>query len=413
MCGPPGPKGLLEKMVIGKHALKNAMIPLVTVAGMQFGFLIGGTVIIETVFAWPGVGRLVVQAIFTRDYPLVQAAVLVLSVLFVLINLMTDLIYLYLDPQISFLEAEMNGSTERFRHLRASLRLWGETFQALGRSPGAVIGGILFSPSSPPASFSRSVYPRDPLAQDLMMRTHPAFLAGRRQPRLSPGHGQSGTRYPGADPLRQPGEPAGRVFLGAGGLRLRDRPGTDFRLLRRAGSTMSSCGWPMCSWPIPFMLLTISVIAVLGNSIFNLILVLGLSDWVTYARTIRGSVLSIKKKEFVLASRSVGTPHRVILMRQIFPNVLSPILVLATVRVANIIIWESGLSFLGMGVPPPMPTWGRMLAEGRVYIADAWWLVTLPGLAIMLTILSINLLGDGLRDALDPANLRNDGFPRY
>lgn len=99
-------KGLLEKLVIGKHALKNAMIPLVTVAGMQFGFLIGGTVIIETVFAWPGVGRLVVQAIFTRDYPLVQAAVLVLSVLFVLINLITDLIYLYLDPQISLLETK-------------------------------------------------------------------------------------------------------------------------------------------------------------------------------------------------------------------------------------------------------------------------------------------------------------------
>lgn len=99
-------KGLRENLVIGKHALKNALIPLVTVAGMQFGFLIGGTVIIETVFAWPGVGRLVVQAIFTRDYPLVQAAVLVLSVLFVLINLVTDLIYLYLDPQISFLEAQ-------------------------------------------------------------------------------------------------------------------------------------------------------------------------------------------------------------------------------------------------------------------------------------------------------------------
>jgi ABC-type dipeptide/oligopeptide/nickel transport system permease subunit len=156
----------------------------------------------------------------------------------------------------------------------------------------------------------------------------------------------------------------------------------------------------------PFMLLTISVIAVLGNSIFNLILVLGLSDWVTYARTIRGSVLSLKEKEFVEASRAIGTSHRVILFRHILPNVLSPMLVLGTLRVANIIIWESGLSFLGMGVPPPMPTWGRMLAEGRLYITDAWWLVTLPGLAIMVTILSINLLGDGLRDALDP-RLRN------
>ena len=97
-------KGLRERVVIGKHALKNALIPLVTVAGMQFGFLIGGTVIIETVFAWPGVGRLVVQAIFSRDYPLVQAAVLVLAVIFVLVNLAVDLLYLYLDPRISYLE---------------------------------------------------------------------------------------------------------------------------------------------------------------------------------------------------------------------------------------------------------------------------------------------------------------------
>lgn len=156
----------------------------------------------------------------------------------------------------------------------------------------------------------------------------------------------------------------------------------------------------------PFMLLTISVIAVLGSSIFNLILVLGLSDWVTYARTIRGSVLSLKKKEFVEASLAIGTRHGLIIVRHILPNVISPLLILGTLRVANIIIWESGLSFLGMGVPPPMPTWGRMLAEGRIYIADAWWLVTLPGLAIMVTILSINLLGDGLRDALDP-RLRN------
>ena len=152
----------------------------------------------------------------------------------------------------------------------------------------------------------------------------------------------------------------------------------------------------------PFMLLTISVIAVLGPSIVNLILVLGMSDWVTYARTIRGSVLSIKRKEFVEASRAIGTSHPVIIWRHVLPNVISPLIILGTLRVANIIIWESGLSYLGMGAPPPMATWGRMLAEGRVYITDAWWLVTMPGLAIMLTILSINLLGDGLRDALDP-----------
>jgi ABC-type dipeptide/oligopeptide/nickel transport system permease component len=97
-------KGLRERIVIGKHALKNALIPIVTVAGMQFGFLLGGTVIIETVFAWPGVGRLVVQAIFNRDYPLVQAIVLVLAVIFVAINFLVDMLYMYLDPQISYFE---------------------------------------------------------------------------------------------------------------------------------------------------------------------------------------------------------------------------------------------------------------------------------------------------------------------
>lgn len=152
----------------------------------------------------------------------------------------------------------------------------------------------------------------------------------------------------------------------------------------------------------PFMLLTISVIAILGPSLWVLILVLALSDWVTYARTVRGSVLSVKSREYVTAARSIGTADAVILRAHILPNIMSPILVLGTVRAANYIIWESGLSFLGMGVPPPTPTWGIMLSEGRDYILDAWWLATLPGLAIMATILSVNLVGDGLRDVLDP-----------
>jgi peptide/nickel transport system permease protein len=294
---------------------------------------------------------------------------------------------------------------ERFHHLRASWRLWAETFQALGRSPGALAGGLLLAAILSASLIFPVFYPRDPLEQDLLARLTPPFWQ------------EGGSlAYPlGTDNL-------GRDVL------VRILHGSRVSLLVGFSAVLVACGAGIVLGLIsgyyggrvdhvimrladvfmayPFMLLTISVIAVLGNSIFNLILVLGLSDWVTYARTIRGSVLSIKKKEFVMAARSVGTAHRVILLRHVFPNVLSPILVLGTVRVANIIIWESGLSFLGMGVPPPMPTWGRMLAEGRVYIADAWWLVTLPGLAIMLTILSINLLGDGLRDALDP-RLRN------
>jgi ABC-type dipeptide/oligopeptide/nickel transport system permease subunit len=299
----------------------------------------------------------------------------------------------------------MTAHPERFRNLRAVLRLWGETLRALGRSPGAVMGGSLFGLILATSLFFPWVYPQDPLSQDLLARLSPPFWQ----------EGGSLAHPLGTDNL-------GRDVL------VRILYGSRISLMVGFASVLVACGAGILLGLVsgyyggradsvimrvadvfmayPFMLLTISVIAVLGNSIVNLILVLGLSDWVTYARTIRGSVLSIKEKEFVLAARSVGTRHATILMRHIFPNVLSPILVLGTVRVANIIIWESGLSFLGMGVPPPMPTWGRMLAEGRVYIMDSWWLVTLPGLAIMLTILSINLLGDGLRDALDP-RLRN------
>ena len=298
------------------------------------------------------------------------------------------------DTQSSLLEA-----------VAPRLRFMAETLREVARRPSALIGGAMIAMVLLVSLSFPLFYSVDPLEQDLMARfTPPVWQDG-------------GTwTYPlGADNLGRDvlvrllygsrvsllvgfaavlvAELAGillGLFSGYYGGKL------DSLIMRVADIFMA----------YPFMLLTISVIAVLGSSIFNLILVLGLSDWVTYARTIRGSVLSLKKKEFVEASRAIGTPHRVILFRHILPNVLSPMLVLGTLRVANIIIWESGLSFLGMGVPPPMPTWGRMLAEGRLYIIDAWWLVTLPGLAIMVTILSINLLGDGLRDALDP-RLRN------
>lgn len=299
----------------------------------------------------------------------------------------------------------MSAQPDRFRNLRATLRLWRETLQALGRSPGAVVGGALFALIIATSLFFPLIYGRDPLDQDLLARLTPPFW----QEGGSLAH-LLGTDNLGRDVLvRILYGSRVSLMVGFAAVLVASVMGVILGLISgyyggRTDSVIMRVADVFMAYP--FMLLTISFIAVLGNSIFNLILVLGISDWVTYARTIRGSVLSIKEKEFVTAARSVGTRHRTILFRHIFPNVLSPILVLGTVRVANIIIWESGLSFLGMGVPPPMPTWGRMLAEGRVYIADSWWLVTLPGLAIMLTILSINLLGDGLRDALDP-RLRN------
>ena len=152
----------------------------------------------------------------------------------------------------------------------------------------------------------------------------------------------------------------------------------------------------------PLILLAIAVIAVLGTSTLNLIVVFGITNWVVYAKVSRGAVLSLKEKEFVEAARSIGAGDLRIMLLHIFPNIFPSIVVITTLSLAGIIISESSLSFLGFGVPPPHPTWGGMLSEGRQYIYDGWWVATFPGLAISLTVLGVNLFGDGLRDVFDP-----------
>lgn len=153
---------------------------------------------------------------------------------------------------------------------------------------------------------------------------------------------------------------------------------------------------------IPLMLLALIVLAALGPSLQNLVVILALTSWVRYARIVRGQALSLREREFVLAARSLGAPMRRILLRNVLPNLIGPILVVGTLELARVVLLEASLSFLGMGVQPPTPSWGRMLAEGRTYIATAWWIATFPGLAILLTVLGINFLGDWLQDHLDP-----------
>lgn len=159
---------------------------------------------------------------------------------------------------------------------------------------------------------------------------------------------------------------------------------------------------------IPSLLLTMMVIGVVGPGLPTLILVLGVTRWVDYCRVVRGETLSIREREFVQAARALGQRPFRILLKHILPNVSASIIVLATLNVANVILAESGLSFLGLGVPPSVATWGRMLAEGRQYMASAWWLATFPGICISLTVLGIIFLGDWLRDVLDP-RLRRSG----
>lgn len=152
----------------------------------------------------------------------------------------------------------------------------------------------------------------------------------------------------------------------------------------------------------PYLLLAIAVMALLKPSLTNLVILLALPGWMVFARSVRAVVLSLKQREFVEAVRALGGSDWRIIVYHLAPNVLTPVIVIGSFQFAQIIIAEASLSFLGVGVQPPMPSWGSMLNQGREYLSTAWWLGVFPGLAIMIGVLGTNMFGDGLRDALDP-----------
>lgn len=153
---------------------------------------------------------------------------------------------------------------------------------------------------------------------------------------------------------------------------------------------------------LPFILLAITFVAIVGGSLTTTIVLLIVSQWVQYARLVRGSTLTLREREFILSARAIGVADRNIILRHILPNLLGPVIVLMTLNVANNILLEASLTFLGLGVDPTIPSWGGMLAEGRTYLQTAWWITVVPGMAILLTVLALNLMGDWLRDLLDP-----------
>ena len=156
------------------------------------------------------------------------------------------------------------------------------------------------------------------------------------------------------------------------------------------------------SWAFPTVLMAIFLVAVLGHGLTNLMIAVGVVYWGAFARVVRGQVLSMREWEFVLAARAAGANDIHILLQHILPNIISPVIVMGTLLMGDAILIESTLSFLGLGAQPPTPSWGSILSSGRAYLSIAPWVTTFPGIAIMLTVLGFNLLGDGLRDALDP-----------
>jgi peptide/nickel transport system permease protein len=245
------------------------------------------------------------------------------------------------------------------------------------------------------------IEPHDPLAQDVARRLKPPGYADPRA-----GTFWLGTDGLGRDILARIIEGA-RVSLqvGVGGAAISAIVGTTLGLIAGyAGGWRDSIIMRVVDvfQAIPFTVLAIAVAVTLGPSLHNVIIVLGISSWVNYARVVRSETLAQRTSEFVLAARLMGADHLRILIGHVLPQVTASIIVLTSLLVASMILFEASLSFLGLGVQPPTSSWGNMVLDGVEPIRVAWWVSFFPGLAILLTVMGINLVGDWLRDLLDP-----------
>ena len=255
------------------------------------------------------------------------------------------------------------------------------------------------------ALFAPLIAPHDPIKQSLMTRNRPpAWIAGGSATHLL------GTDNLGYDIFSRILYGA-RISLGIGlvGAAIGTVLGTALGLL--AGFFRGPLDWLImlavdAQLATPFIVIAIAAIAAFGKGLPILVALAGISGWMLFARACRSSVLSLREREFVAAARALGATDLRVALRHVLPNLWSIILVIVTIDLRRIILFEATLSFLGLGVQPPQPSWGSMIDKGREYLGTAWWISLFPGLALVLTILSVSIIGDWLRDALDPT-LRN------
>ena len=475
-------KGVPEKMVIRKHALGNAWIPIVTTIGTTLSVSLAGSAVVESVFAWPGIGRMTVEAVNARDVPTVTGAVIMTTIIYVLIQLLVDLSYAFVDPRIkaqyisaakrkkrifvvapdkqpvalaeptaaediqpipvevvavepvrvsepvaaavsvqqepAVLQesavtepAEERRSFETRKDFDYSAKTvdqgelltkkyrkrsqFGEIFHHLTRNKGAMAGLIILAAlilvliSTLFISFDRVIQPNmmarfTPPGREFLFGSdslgRDAFIRVIYGTRYSLGIGFSAALISAIFGIAL-GAIAG--FFG----KMADE------IIMRFSDILAS---------IPGILLGMVIVTVLGQSLPNLVVAVAVPGIPVYIRISRASILTVRGQEFVEAARAIGLSNFRILFTQVLPNGLAPIIVTFTTSLGITIIVAASLSFLGFGVPVPYPEWGALISSGREFIRVAPWLTTYPGLFIMVTVLAFNLLGDGLRDALDP-----------
>ena len=456
-------KGVPERLVVNKHALKPAMIPILNVAMMQLTGAIAGATLTETVFSWPGVGRLVVDAVKGRDIPMVCGCLILKCTLIGVIELVTDLLFVAVDPRlrthyaaaakkrkgsiwqeicddcrnavrsvtsipanlrrvladnaanravVAKEKAEQKAAAERAKAAKAARvkekrilvskqyskrsRL-GEFWYRFRQNKGAVLGMAILLLLALNCIFADVIY--DYKTDVIGYNMKEKFLP------------PSAEHWFGTDEIGR--DLFSRVMYGAR-YSLAIGLATVVLSLMVGMPTGAACGFfggkvdlfvsriLDIIGSIPGLLMGIVVVSALGQSTQSLILAMAVSRIAGVARATRTAVMTVKNNEYVEAARAIGMPTASIIARHVLPNCLSPIIVRTTMQVAGAIVSASSLSFLGLGVPVPSPEWGALLAAGRDHIRDHSYLTTFPGLAIMITVLCFNMMGDGLRDALDP-----------
>ncbi len=374
-------KGLSPGRVRGRHVLRNSSVPIVTMVGIQFGYLLGGTVVVEQVFALPGLGRLLLGAILQRDYAVVQSAVLLIAVAFVLVNLVVDLVYRVLDPRTA------PSST-----LGLARRIWADRNGRVGLIVTGVIvlGGLLGL---------LGLLPYDPVGQDVAARLR----------------GPSASHVFGTDQFGR--DVFSRALSGIfASLRVAVVSVAAAAALGTLIGVLSGYagGWADAIagrvtdvlFAFPAILLALTVISALGRGWANTTLAIAIVYLPIFIRTARGPTLTVRNAEYVNAGRVLGYGPARLVARHVLPNVSAPILVQTTLALSWAVLTESTLSFLGLGTQPPQSSLGLMVADGRTYLTTEPWLLIAPSAVVVVAVIGLNLLGDGLRAALDPSESR-------
>ena len=478
-------KGVPEKTVIRRHALGNAWIPVLTALGTSLSAQLAGSVVVETVFAWPGIGRMAAEAVMARDVTMTTGVVIMTTILYALVHLIVDLLYALVDPRI---RSQYSRAGKRKKRAAAGAGIYGQSearfeegIASKSEDSRQAEHGDIEPHAADGAGYSR--LPAQNLSETVAAPETQKSFATRdsfRETEANAAEREAGSRgglatmkykkrgqiseifhrikknkgatvgliisslllltliasilfvsYDSvtvgnvADRFTRPGFqfPFGTDNMGRNTF-LRVIYGIRFSLAIGFGAVVicTIFGIALGSFAgfyggktddfimrfsdilasIPGLLFGMVIVTMLGQSLRNLIIAVGVTGIPVITRMARASVLTVRDREFVESARAIGISNVRIIFSQVLPNALSPVIVTITASLGVSIIVASSMSYLGLGIPVPNPEWGTLVAMGRDYVRAAPWLITFPGLFIMITVLAFNLLGDGLRDALDP-----------